>query len=96
MDWNLQRDANLSVPWLKREKNRFRFIVAMEYNLWKDVDIELYSSGGDEAVKVMRNSFALSTLMNFACRVLNPSWNLCNAYRWFTFLPQIGVAFILC
>lgn len=57
----------------KTEKKRFRFIVAMEYNLWKDVDIELYSSGGDEAVKVMRNSFALSTLMNFACRVLNPS-----------------------
>ena len=39
----------------------------MEYNLWKDTDIALYSSGGDEAVKVMRNSFDLSSLINFAC-----------------------------
>ena len=33
----------------------------MEYNLWKDTDIGLYSSGGDEAVKVMWTSFDLFT-----------------------------------
>lgn len=39
----------------------------MEYNLWKDADIELYSSGVDKAIKVTRDSVDLSTLNNFTC-----------------------------
>lgn len=35
----------------------FRVIVTMEYNLWKDADIELNSSGPDETIKVIFNSF---------------------------------------
>lgn len=42
-------------------------MLAMEYNLWKDADIKLYGSGGDEPVKVMRKSFYLFNLINFAC-----------------------------